>query len=313
MRQRRRALLVGVDDYQDPGGLDLEACVSDAEAMASLLERHEDREKNYDCELFDSSAYQAGFVTRGDLLVKLDEWFSDARGADLLFYFSGHGAVTRFGPQLVTSDLQPPHDLGIGVQALVHRANLSDAREVLIILDCCFSGSAGQWSGPLDEFAKVPLREEMTIMASSRPQQVSTATSEHSSYTQLLLTGLQGAAADIRGRVTPPELHAFACAGFREGWGQEPVLRTNTSSPHVLRRCAPALPTEHLEALSIHFTEPDLRRDWPTTEGPTDALTAHLEVLRSAGLLDARAALSGEVRLNARGQYLWRLSREGLF
>jgi hypothetical protein len=58
----RRALIVGIDTCG--GGNDLNACVADAKAMAEVLSRHKDGDKNFDCILLLDRMEDGSPITR---------------------------------------------------------------------------------------------------------------------------------------------------------------------------------------------------------------------------------------------------------
>ena len=58
----KRALLVGIDDYDRFGGLN--GCVKDVDALEGLLSRNEDNSPNFDCQKRTSLT---GGVTRDEL------------------------------------------------------------------------------------------------------------------------------------------------------------------------------------------------------------------------------------------------------
>src|SRR5438132_2900102 len=92
----KKALVIGIDDYQ---GMPLSGCVSDAEEIARLLEKQADGSPNYQVRLVTAPE---GGVGRDELRGLLADLFANARDNELLFYFSGHGAETPFGAELVT-------------------------------------------------------------------------------------------------------------------------------------------------------------------------------------------------------------------
>ena len=61
----RRALIVGIDTYNS--GNNLNACVADAKAMAELLSRHKDGEKNFDCLVWLDKTEDGSVITRPKL------------------------------------------------------------------------------------------------------------------------------------------------------------------------------------------------------------------------------------------------------
>lgn len=70
----RRALIVGINTY-GPGN-NLNACVADAEAMAEVLSRHKDKEKNFDCIVWLDKTEDGAAITRPKLRAALTELFN---------------------------------------------------------------------------------------------------------------------------------------------------------------------------------------------------------------------------------------------
>src|SRR5437764_13878054 len=138
----RRALIVGINNYRDPDN-DLDGCVPDAEAITQRIARHSDGSPNYDCEdhIYLAKVEDDSVITRAELRERMYGLFSDFKG-DALFYFSGHGALTAFGGWLCTSDAEK-NDLGVSVEEVLKAAQDSNASDVLLIFDCCHSGSVG--------------------------------------------------------------------------------------------------------------------------------------------------------------------------
>src|SRR5947209_5781203 len=110
----RRALIVGINRY---GGVnDLQACVADAEAMTSVLARHKDGEKNFDCITWLDQTFAGEMITRGRLRAAVTNLF--AFDGDVLLYFSGHGFLSPTGGVLGTSD-GTKDDWGIPMQEVI--------------------------------------------------------------------------------------------------------------------------------------------------------------------------------------------------
>lgn len=313
----KRALIVGLDHYRDDP---LEGCVNDALLMAEVLGRHEDGARNYDIQTVTSAPDRE--VTRAQLRHALEELF-DSTGDDVLFYFSGHGQQTSWGAELVATDYE-----GVSMQDVLTLAMRSSAREVVVILDCCFSGDVGNVAAlSLGENVSV-LRPGILILAAARSNEVSREQAGQGLFTRLLIEGLQGAAADHLGNVSSLSLYDFAARGF-DAWEQRPVLKGHLESTCVMRHVKP-------------FLDPALLRDLPNVFGSAAAsvsldpdyegercegvpLTEHQQAfekfkrLRNAGLLttsDGRdlywtALDSGSVKLTAIGRYFWRLARDG--
>lgn len=325
----KRALFVGIDDY--PGSL-LTGCVADARALAAVLQRNQDGSCNYDVRV---ATGDEGTVDRARLRELLADLFANARDAELLFYFAGHGAESPWGAEIVTQDLTP-HSLGVSMDDILTLANNSPARDVVLILDCCFSGDLGnvpslQASGnaPDFRFGKAVLREGVTLLTAARSTETSVESDGHGAFTRLLLEGLEGAAADHIGRVSALSLYDFASRAFG-AWEQRPVFKAHLERPSVLRVCKPPIDPDLLRQLPTHFATADTRlalssahegtRPLPpgTTFTPEQVAFNYFKLLRNAGLLTTDdnkdlyfvALESEEVFLTATGRYFWRLAKE---
>ena len=130
----RRALLVGINNYDNISPLT--GCVLDATKMKDLLARNHDGCPNYDCRLLTTDTERVTRAYLREVWGQLFDNFSD----DILFYFSGHGTPTATGGFVCTQDATT-HEPGLPMDEILLLANRSRAREVLLILDCCFAGS----------------------------------------------------------------------------------------------------------------------------------------------------------------------------
>ncbi len=326
----KRALFVGIDAYP---GSPLGGCVADATVLADLLGRHYDGTPNYDVRLITSASTA---LTRGLLRELLKELFHNSRGAELLYFFAGHGAQTPWGAEFVTPDYSA-NSLGVSMNDLLTLANDSPASEVTLILDCCFSGDLANIPGlqPIglsEEFSpgRAILREGVTVLAASRSTETSAESGGHGAFSRLLIDGLDGAAADHFGQVSASSLYAFASPSFR-GWEQRPVFKSHVTTVSPLRLAQPWIKPEFLRELPAHFPTATARYQMtPDHEGerPVPAgqeLTEQQKVfdyfkrLRNAGLLSADndkdlyfvAMDSGDVFLTALGRHFWQLASEG--
>lgn len=322
----KRALVVGVDDYP---GAQLYGCVADAREMERLLERNEDNSRNYDVRRVTSDEET---INRRDLLSLLDELFDNAGNTQLLFFFAGHGRPGDVGAGLVTQDADD-----VPMEQVINKANASPAPEVLLILDCCFSGDLGNIPAlqasavaPAFRFGNTLLREGVTVLAASRATEPSAEAGGHGAFTRLVIEGLEGAAADHLGTVTSQSLYAFASRAFG-AWEQRPVLKSYVTQTSAVRLCQPWIDAELLRQLPDYFGTADGRHQMsPAYEGdrpvpeenePTEEQKTfdYFKQLRNAGLLTTDnekdlyfVALDSEnVFLTPIGQYFWRLAREG--
>lgn len=322
----KRALLVGIDDYP---AAPLGGCVSDACELGRLVERNADGSPNYDVRLVTSDDTT---INRRDLLELLDDLFGNAENAELLFFFAGHGQPGDVGAGLVTQDGDT-----VAMEHVINKANASPATEVILILDCCFSGDLGNPSSlqasavaPAFRFGNTLLREGVTVLTASRANEPSAEIGGQGAFTRLLLEGLEGAAADHLGAVTSQSLFAFASRAFG-AWDQRPVLKSYVTKSSSIRSCAPWLDPDLLRHLPDYFDAPDARhlmtpdhegmRPIPDGTEPTEKQKTfdYFKELRNAGLLATDnnkdlyfVALASEaVFLTPLGQYFWRLAHEG--
>jgi hypothetical protein len=243
----KRALLVGVDDYTN--FTPLTGCVNDVHALEPLLARNEDGTANFNCQV----RVAPHAVTRDALLRDLQALL--ASGADVaLLYFAGHGAGDGNDVAICAHDgtsMTP----GVPLSQILGYVQSSSVREVIVVLDCCFSGAAGgvPQLGP----GLAVLRDGVTILAASRGDQTSTETEAgRGLFSTCLCGGLEGGAADVMGKVTMAGIYAYLDESFGP-WDQRPVLRTNVERLHELRRCAAAVPLGHLRRLPELFPTPD--------------------------------------------------------
>lgn len=325
----KKALLVGIDKYDNVS--QLTGCVADAIAMRELLLRNEDGSINFDCRLMAYGEENLKTkITRPVLRLACRGLF-DSPGDDVLFYFSGHGALTAGGGYLATCDALTD-DWGIPMQEVVQMANESKANNVFLILDCCHAGDTGD--APLLNSAGrnhpiSALRENMTVIAASRNTQVALEAGGHGLFTTAVLDALDGGAADHMGWVTAPAIYSYVERRFG-AWSQRPVYKSNASELTVIRRCAPLIDRMKLAELVANFPSEDFKYPLDSEHEPEDEFgnlhepVNHEKVriaklfkeYRDAGLLKASvpdeqfywvARRGHTVELTLRGREYWRL------
>ena len=242
----KRALLVGLDEYANFSSL--AGCVNDVHAIEPLLARNDDGTVNFNCQ-----------ARTGPGSVQRDALIDDVRallapGADVgLLYFAGHGFGEGNDVALCTYDGTSTSP-GVALSQVLGYVQTSPLREVIVIVDCCFSGAAG--GVPQLGADLTVLRNGVTILAASRGDQTSAETpAGRGLFSTYLCGGLEGGAADVMGKVTVAGLYSYLDESFGP-WEQRPVLRANVDRLHELRRCAPAVPLEHLQRLPALFTTP---------------------------------------------------------
>ena len=101
------------------------------------------------------------------------------------------------------------------------------------------------------------LGEGLTIMAASRSWQTSMEDPDvkHGVFTDLLIQGLKGGAADIGGNVTAASLYAFVDQSLG-AWQPRPVFKTNISQFLPIRTINAKVPKATLRRISQYFAKP---------------------------------------------------------
>jgi hypothetical protein len=312
----KRALLVGIDDYDRFSGLD--GCVADVDMLEPLLSRNDDDSPNFDCQKRTSAT---GGVTRDALLGDIDALLGG--GADVaLFYYAGHGAGSDTDVALVTRDATPATP-GIAFSQVLAKVAGSSVREVVLILDCCFSGAAG--GVPQLATTAATLREGVSILTASRGDQVAVEWA-HGVFSTFLGGALEGGAADVVGKVTIAGLYSYLDECFGP-WDQRPAFKSNVDRLNELRRCAPAVPPSELREICEHFPaadhlfalDPSYEPDAEPSDPVHERAFATLQQYRAAKLLVPVgaehmyfAALESKAcRLTPLGRHYWQLAKDG--
>jgi hypothetical protein len=315
----RRALCVGIDEYEFGP---LNGCVNDAQRIKTVLERHQNGLPNFECRTL-VAPVGAGIdtVTRMTLREHLQRLFKDP--ADVaLFHFSGHGTTNNLDGYLVTQDAKK-YDEGVAMDDVLRLANGSMAREVVILLDCCYSGQLG--NPPAIDNTKASLREGISILTSGRGDQVSVETGGGGVFTSLVVDALEGGAANVLGAVSAPAIYAYVEAALG-AWDQRPLFKAHVSKVLELRCCTPPIDRGILGRLPKLFPLPaeDLPLD-PSFEHTSPMAVAlnvfnfkELQALSRVHLVqpvDAPSMYDAAIgskacRLTPSGRYYWRLARD---
>lgn len=354
----RRALLVAINtyDYIRPS---LTWCADDALAMYEVLRTHANRDPNYACHVTlgytpswakelppppptpDPDPASQGAAaplppSEGDPSVKRERvTFTSLRLAledlfkyhgSVLFYFSGHGLLYNGISYLATQDGLPTLP-GLRMQELLDMANASAAREVLLIIDSCYSGGVGAPEGA-DDVAHAYLRPGVTLLAGAQASQLAAEVDGHGVFTRLLLGALKGGAADVRGRVSAASTYAYVEQALGP-WDQRPIYRSNASTLAPIRNCEPDIADADLRLLPQYFSTPEfaygLDRTYEVTEVEV-AIPEHINIFnlfkqyQVSRLLRPSfddhlyfAAMNERtVELTPLGQFYWRLAKAKL-
>ena len=248
----RGALIVGIDKYAlGP----ITGCVRDAKKMAAVLSRHEDRDAmpNFECSLLLAGSERIGTSRLTRRLVDLFD-----RNLDVaLFYFAGHGTANNLGGYIVTQDAEKYY-AGVSILNLLSLVNTSKAREVIIILDCCYSLDLGA-PPPVDE-KSVILREGVSVLTASGNTQSLKQTRDDGILTSLVCEALEGGAADVLGNVTIASVYARVEQALGE-FHERPLFQSHLCEFTPVRKCLPAVEPRALRKLPEYF--PHVEADRP--------------------------------------------------
>jgi hypothetical protein len=314
----KRALLVGIDEYDRFNALS--GCVNDVLAVHRLLATNADGSPNFDCRTMQSDRIR---VERRELRQAVATLLG--AGADIgLLYFAGHGAQATNDVYLATQD-GASGDPGVALSDVLGMVRQSPIPEIVIILDCCFSGAGG--GVPQLGGAVAVMRDGSSLLSASRGDQGAAETrAARGAFSSRLCAALDGGAADVLGRVTLAGVYAYVSESFGP-WDQRPVLKANLDRLHEIRHCPPALPVQDLRTLPGIFREWD--RDLPLDPSyePTaepkneehEAIFAILQHCRAAKLVVPvgeehmfDAAMNAKAcRLTPLGVHYWQMAKDG--
>jgi tetratricopeptide (TPR) repeat protein len=263
---RRKALVVGISDYTNLQKLDF--CKNDGREVYEVL-----TSLGYEISHTNRLVGEAKGEKVRDAIY---DFFDDKRNDlddTLVFYYSGHGIPDADGDMYLASsdtDSDRPYRRGFSFEDLRKRMEKTIATRVVVILDCCYSGSAKISKGDEEDTAKIgrliieqksrklPEGQGKYILASSQLHQEAYAlkTGEHSIFTYYLLKGLRGNmdSIDSEGNVTPQSLGNYIIRSIMklpvdERPRQRPMIKAEESGNVILAsypELRPPQPPSHI-------------------------------------------------------------------
>lgn len=295
---RRKALIVGINDYQQAP---LRGCIYDAKSMGEVLRRHAKFDPNFDCQLHLGEKGNPIPITTAFLQGRIEALFSE-EVETVLFYFSGHGLAVDGKLYLVTQDCSKVTP-GVALDWVLDKAQKSEATNIVLILDCCHAGQAG--NNPVFEIPTAQLRKGVSILSATSPEGYAVERMGQGKFTSLLVRGLQGAAIDIVGHVTVPSLYAYSDS-FMGLWEQRPMLKAHLNGLPALRYCKPKIRKDYLRQIIDLFPNPDQEMTMANAEPAKEAENARvlrmLRIFRRFGLVQTHSGktISRELKLGAK-------------
>lgn len=244
----RNALVVGIDHYEwSP----LEACINDANSIAKELKTGYGDESNFEVTKLTSDKTR---ITKPQLFRNIRELLDKPAEIALLF-FSGHGGDSDLGGYLVTEDAEK-HDMGVALNEIVELANLAThIREVVIIIDACYSGHAGNTDPLQNNIAN--LRMGVSILSSSKRTQYSIEKNGNGLFTSLVLEALRGGGADVLGDITVAGIYNYVDKALGP-LQQRPVFKSHVSQLNTIKKQKPKISEKKLKKLLKLFPEADV-------------------------------------------------------
>jgi len=244
----RRALVIGIDDYPTKP---LHGCVNDATTFATLLESHEDGSPNFEVKLITSNETEVS----NDLLYSSIHGLFDGDAETVLLFFAGHGYIDSFtNLGFIIAQNGQRGSWGFALYEILELANKAypKIKSSVIILDCCNSGALGELPGGPANISVVG--NGVTILTACHRDGGATEIGGNGLFTSILKDGLEGAASDICGRITPASLYSHVDQVLGP-WDQRPLYKANVQSFITVRKVLPRIPLEILRELPSYFPE----------------------------------------------------------
>ncbi len=243
----KKALVIGIDEYPDAP---LKGCVQDATSVSLLLERNGNGDPNFNVIKMLSSD---NIISTDSMLESIKKLFSG--DADIaLLYFAGHGIIdesTNHG-YLVSQNGEKPN-WGVPLSKILTLANSAypKIKSSVIILDCCHSGKFGE-PEKVGSNGSAEIGTGVTILTACHRDEVAMESQNGGIFTDLLLDGLSGGCADIRGNITPAAIYSYVDQTLGS-WEQRPIYKANVQSFITLRKVPSKIPDEVLRHLPEYF------------------------------------------------------------
>lgn len=324
----RKALIVGIDYYDEIASLS--GAVRDALRVKKLLERNADGRVNFTQPRLMVACHRDDRVSKSQLRHAAQSLFAeDVEIA--LFYFSGHGYIDVTGGYLCASDYSEGVG-GLPLRDIMDFANNSPAKNKVILIDSCHSGSVA--SNSFDSRV-AEIKEGVTVLTASTADQYAMEKDGAGLFTSLLVDALNGAASNLTGDITPGSIYAHIDQSLGP-WEQRPVFKTNVKKFISLRTVAAPIRLEDLRRINELFQDPETQLPLDPSYEPERSsceLTsvpapdprknrdfavlqamAAVNLVRPVGVLHMwhAAMQSKSCELTVLGKYYWSLVNKGL-
>ncbi|HBJ75967.1 MAG TPA: peptidase C14 [Syntrophaceae bacterium] len=201
-RNNAYAVVIGIENYRSIPKSDYSR--SDATLVKAYLKTLGFQERNIDL-IVDEKA------TKTDIEKSLEAWLPNRMKKDstVIVYFSGHGAPEPASGDayLVPYDGDPNYlpVTGYSLKRLYENLGKLEAKEVIVVLDSCFSGAGGRsvlakGARPLVMMASTgALSSNMVVLSATQSSQISTSSPDkgHGVFTYYFLKAIKDGKKDI--------------------------------------------------------------------------------------------------------------------
>ena len=169
-----------------------------------------------------------------EILLKINQVLREAGKNDLvLIYYSGHGKLNPAGKLHLTSTdsvINALEATSIPVSTIRDYVDISSSNKIVLILDCCFSGAAGE------AFARGGVDDQLHLVSGGRGTYILTASTgiqvaqekesdQYGVFTKHLIEGIKSGEADLDsdGRITMGDLYRYVHDKVLDEGFQEPM------------------------------------------------------------------------------------------
>lgn len=245
----KRALVIGIDDYPEAR---LSSCVKDAKAIGDALQRNEGGALNMTVTRLVSDEQIVDGATLNNEIERT--LVGDAEL--VVLYFAGHGILNReTGAGFLVAQDGRRGAWGMSMGDLMGFVNRGypHIKSTVVILDCCHSGYLGEVAA-VGKQEVSEIGSGVTIMSASHRDRPAHESPDHGLFTELLLDGLAGGAADILGNITPAALYAHVDRSLGPK-GERPIYKANVQTFVNLRQVKPRVMPEFLRELPSLFPD----------------------------------------------------------
>lgn len=229
---KKKALIAGVNEYEDTRFIPLKYAINDAQDIYKVLTNKDIGEFDRDDVILIENP------TRSEMETSLGKMLEEAKDKDFVFiYFAGHGKLDTLGKLcLATRDARADKFVtnSIHLDYLQSVFNQCDCKSITLIIDSCYSGSAGEsFRGNIltESFEQISGHGKVIISASQTLEKSRESDAVgHGIFTHYILKGLSEGEADgdNDGVISVNELYKYACEGVKTatngrqipmGWG----------------------------------------------------------------------------------------------